>query len=357
VTFDVAAFYIITPIADKHAAVSAHREFLAAHNVVGRVYIWDDGLNAQVSGASINVGAYVAWCEAAYPEDFHVKLDKVVEPAFPRLRVKAKRLAPLVRGRDVNLRLRGVDVAPRQWERMLAERSKDAILLDVRNAYEWDLGRFLGARRPPANTFGQSDLCALGLDGVPKSTKIMMYCTGGIRCEFYSAMLLHEGFTDVCKLEGGVQNYGNIVGESQWQGKLFVFDRRNLIPLGEGKAEVVGRCKHCARPAEAVRNCANVDCNQIHISCDCCWCEHQGLCTPECAHGERVRPFEALQELTTAQQNACSPGLMHPEFSSLEPTSRVHNVSVEQGPLPGAIDINRWSSCVSWQGAKGANRT
>jgi len=212
--FRVLAFYAIAPIADPEVAVAAHRQFLADRKMVGRVYLCAEGLNAQVSGATAACEEYREFASAAFPSTSLVfKEDPIGELAFPKLRVKHKGLVPApASGAAVDLADRGEDLGPEAWAAMLAEASAEAVVLDVRNGYEWDVGRFDRAARPALDDFAEFEPSTYGLptDAQGKrETPVMMYCTGGIRCEYFSARLKAEGFEKVYKLHGGIQHYGN----------------------------------------------------------------------------------------------------------------------------------------------------
>ena len=211
----VLAFYVIAPVAEPEAAVDRHRDFLTAREMSGRVYLSADGMNAQVSGLAAACAEYRDFVAAEFPsERLLFKEDPVDELAFPRLRVKHKALVPeMADGAAVDLADRGEDVAPEEWQRMLAERNTSNVrVLDVRNGYEWDVGRFDGAERPKLDTFAEFEPETFGLPSggaEAAETPVMMYCTGGIRCEIFSAKLKQRGFKKVYKLQGGIQHYGN----------------------------------------------------------------------------------------------------------------------------------------------------
>ena len=225
--FRVLAFYAIAPIADPTARVEAHRAFLSAREMVGRVYICAEGLNAQVSGSTAACAEYrdfvsrgddFADADTLATQPLLFKEDPVGDLQFPKLRVKHKALVP---GAPVDLAQRGEDLSPERWAAMLAAADEKRVVLDVRNSYEWDVGRFDGAERPALDHFAEFDAATYGLPDDPderKATPVMMYCTGGIRCEYFSAKLKEEGFENVYKLQGGVQHYGNVMsvqGEQQ----------------------------------------------------------------------------------------------------------------------------------------------
>lgn len=127
-----------------------------------------------------------------------------------------------------------------------------------------------------------------------------MYCTGGIRCELYSAILKEKGFENVYQLNGGVIGYGLEQGNKHWLGKLFVFDDRLAVPISqEGESPVIGKCHHCGKDNENYYNCANMDCNHLFLCCPECLKEFTGCCCSQCQQATRVRPYH--------EQNAHKP--------------------------------------------------
>ena len=176
----------------------------------------------------------------------------------------------------------------------MLESNDDHIVIDVRNDYEWKVGHFDGAVTPPLSTFREFRDYAKELQDKidPKNTKVMMYCTGGIRCELYSSLLKEEGIEKVYQLDGGVINYGLKEGSKHWHGKLFVFDDRMTVPISDEESEVIGKCHHCSAPTDDYYNCANMDCNHLFLCCSKCLMDLKGCCKTECREAPRVRPFE-----------------------------------------------------------------
>jgi UPF0176 protein len=166
-------------------------------------------------------------------------------------------------------------------------------LLDVRNDYEWAIGHFEGAELPKCESFRDFEVYAEKLkeERDPSTTEVMMYCTGGIRCELYSAVLKARGFEKVYQLEGGIINYGLKQGNDHWLGKLFVFDDRLSVPLCDKEAPVVGQCYHCQTPIENYYNCANMDCNRLFLCCSSCLKQYAGCCHESCREAPRLRPY------------------------------------------------------------------
>jgi UPF0176 protein len=176
---------------------------------------------------------------------------------------------------------------------MLEERGDDTILIDVRNDYEWKVGHFEGAELPEHAMFREFPTYADNLKKKfnPETTKVMMYCTGGIRCELYSCLLKEVGFKNVFQLEGGVIQYGHEEGSAHWLGKLFVFDDRMAVPLADN-AEPISQCFHCQAKNDTYYNCANMDCNELFVSCPTCAEAYLGCCSASCTTAARLRPYE-----------------------------------------------------------------
>jgi UPF0176 protein len=198
---------------------------------------------------------------------------------------------------DVDLSKRGEHVSPERWKEMLEsklEKKDEYLVLDVRNRYEWDIGHFEGADAPACETFREFPAYAeqLSQENDPKNTKVMMYCTGGIRCELFSAILKERGFENVYQLQGGVEKYGHEQGSKHWMGKLFVFDDRLAIPISEEEPEAVAQCHHCGTASDRYYNCANMDCNELFICCPSCLEKLQGCCCSNCISAERLRPLQ-----------------------------------------------------------------
>ena len=149
-----------------------------------------------------------------------------------------------------------------------------------------------GLKKPELETFREFPKYAENLKEKydPEKTKVMMYCTGGIRCELYSALMVEKGFKDVFQLEGGVIKYGLEEGNEHWKGGLFVFDDRLVVPISEkDEHEVIGKCHYCECKCEVYFNCANMDCNELFLCCSTCAEAHRGCCSVACIEAPRRR--------------------------------------------------------------------
>ncbi len=294
--YSVLAYYHFVTIENPELEVERHKKFFKNRDAAGRIYISHNGINGQMSAATPDAQAYMEWLKTdARFATVEFKIHEASENVFPRMTVKFRKQLVAI-DEVINLADAGEHASPQEWKRML-EDDEESVLIDVRNDYEWKVGRFEGAELPPCETFRDFTGYAKELKTrvAPDKTRVMMYCTGGIRCELYSALLKQEGFEKVVQLQGGVIKYGLEEGNQHWEGKLFVFDDRLTIPISKDEPSVIGRCHHCDTPTDIYYNCANMDCNDLFLCCDNCREAHAGCCASECRTAERVRQVSANQ--------------------------------------------------------------
>lgn len=297
-SYHVLAYYAFTPIADPRLEVSRHLDFLKDKDIRCRVYLSEQGINGQMSAEAADSVLYQEWLNSDPRfQKVRFKIHHHPEHAFPRASVKYRKQIVAL-DEEVDLSLTGEHVSPQKWKEMLAQQDPETLLLDVRNAYEWEIGHFAGAELPPLEHFRQFPSYARMLkEKYPTDkTKVMMYCTGGIRCELYSALMKQVGFEKVYQLDGGVIGYGLEEGDDLWRGKLFVFDDRLAVPIVEGsEGEVISACSHCGSPSDVYYNCANMDCNELFLSCLNCANEMKGCCSQKCQGAPRLRLYEPVE--------------------------------------------------------------
>lgn len=293
-SFHVLAYYHFVSIENPHEEVEKHKQFLGERQATGRIYISEQGINGQMSGEPSAVAEYMEWMhEDPRFSSMEFKVHDYHEQAFPRLTIKY-RTQLVALDQEVDLSSRGKPVSSAEWKAML-ESDEDYLILDVRNKYEWEIGHFEGAVLPPCETFREFPAFAQQLrqENDPSKTKVMMYCTGGIRCELFSALLHRHGFEQVYQLQGGVIKYGLEQGADHWRGKLFVFDDRLAVPLDEQNSTVVASCHHCKALSDTYYNCANMDCNELFVCCPNCFTKFKGCCGLSCMEGGRLRPHQS----------------------------------------------------------------
>jgi UPF0176 protein len=293
----LAYYHFLKPpkrIEDPEGLIKDHQRFFKDKDAKGRVYINEEGINGQISIHEEHAESYIEWLHAYDPfKEVEFKVHLSEEHAFAKMTVKyRKQLAAL--DINVDLNLTGKHVAPQDWKTMLEHRDPETILIDVRNDYEWKVGHFEGAILPKLENFRDFREYIEHLKTLynTKTTKVMMYCTGGIRCELYSALMKQEGFEHIYQLQGGVIKYGLEEGVKHWRGKLFVFDDRMVVPISPENTEVISQCKHCSTSTDVYFNCANMDCNALFTACFECAKKMKGCCSEECTVEPRVRAFE-----------------------------------------------------------------
>lgn len=288
----VLAYYQFMQVDDPHGEVKRHKIFFKEKDVAGRIYLSEQGINGQMSGLEEDVLAYIHWLRSQpLYASIEFKIHRSPENVFPRMTVKYRKQL-VAFDTPVDLQNRGAYVTPQEWKTMLEK--GEYLMIDVRNDYESKVGHFKGAELPPCSTFREFPKYAETLleRYDPKQTKVMMYCTGGIRCEIYSAYLLQKGFEEVYQLHGGVIQYGLEEGNEHWEGELFVFDDRLTVTPQEAAGNApVSFCLHCHAPCSTYLNCANMDCNELFLCCADCAKEHVGCCQTECENAPRLRAF------------------------------------------------------------------
>lgn len=307
--YKLVTFYCFTKIDNPRAEVQRHKAFCQARDIRSRIYINEQGINAQLSGKGDDAVEYAKWVTSD-PRFTGTRVSVYDSPehGFPKLRLRYKANLVQLNGGTQHLDLTEPDkranhLSPDQWKAKLEEREAGAgppVLLDVRNTYEWDAGRFRNAPRPPTECFRETveAFSAEGgqLDGVDPDTPIMMYCTGGIRCDVYSAVLKKKGFNNLYTLQGGVQAYLDKYGNDLWDGHLFVFDSRLAMTPDRQPAALAAepslKCFCCGdmRAAAPHRNCPNLDCNRLFLVCKTCLEGQEGFCCSACAEAAYKRP-------------------------------------------------------------------
>lgn len=253
--------------------------------VFGRVYIAYEGINAQISVPSNKFDDFVLKLNS-YPQFNNVDLKIAIEDdgkSFYKLivRTRSKIVADGLADDTFDVTNVGNHLSAKEFNEAMKDDS--TTIVDLRNHYESEVGHFKGAILPDADTFRDELPMVLDLLKDKKDKKILLYCTGGIRCEKASAFLKHNGFEDVNQLNGGIIHYAQQVKaeglESQFIGKNFVFDDR----MGERITEdIVANCHQCGNPSDNHVNCANDDCHLLFIQCPECAEKMNGCCTPAC---------------------------------------------------------------------------
>ncbi|PRZ26178.1 oxygen-dependent tRNA uridine(34) hydroxylase TrhO [Flavobacterium granuli] len=281
--------------------------FLAwnALDALGRIYVAHEGINAQMNVPAENFEAFRATLEV-YDFMQGIRLNVAVEHddhAFLKLTIKVRHkiVADGLNDETFDVTNKGIHLKAKEFNEILED--PNTIVVDFRNHYESEVGHFKGAITPDVETFRESlPIINEQLQDHKEDKNLVMYCTGGIRCEKASAYFKHQGFKNVFQLEGGIINYAKQIEEegleSKFIGKNFVFDNR----LGERITEdIVSQCHQCGKPCDNHTNCANDGCHLLFIQCDDCKAAMENCCSTEC-HETIHLPWEEQLKLRKGKQ-------------------------------------------------------
>ncbi|MFV8464207.1 rhodanese-related sulfurtransferase [Flavobacterium sp. LB1P62] len=280
------SFYAYAQISDP---TQFRNELFLAWNaleVLGRIYVASEGINAQLSLPANN---FYAFKDSIEVYDFMkgIRLNIAVEQddhSFLKLTVKVrdKIVADGLVDETFDVTNIGIHLKAKEFNDLLED--PNTIVVDMRNHYESEIGHFTKAIKPDVDTFRESlPIIEEQLSEHKQDKKLLMYCTGGIRCEKASAYFKHKGFENVYQLEGGIIEYTRQVKaeglESKFIGKNFVFDHR----LGERITDdIVSQCHQCGKPCDVHTNCVNEGCHLLFIQCEECKTAMEGCCSAEC---------------------------------------------------------------------------
>lgn len=257
-----------------------------ALDALGRIYVAHEGINAQMSIPEENLEAFRETLEV-YDFMKGIRLNEAVEHddhSFLKLTIKVRNkiVADGLNDETFDVTNKGIHLKAKEFNTLLED--PNTIVVDFRNHYESEVGHFEGAITPDVETFRESlPIINEKLQDFKEDKNLLMYCTGGIRCEKASAYFKHQGFKNVYQLEGGIIEYTRQIKEenieSKFIGKNFVFDHR----LGERITDdIVSQCHQCGKPCDNHTNCANDGCHLLFIQCDECKAAMENCCSEEC---------------------------------------------------------------------------
>lgn len=274
-------------------------EGLDSLSVLGRIYVAHEGINAQISVPEENKDAFRSFLYAI-PFLENVRLNIAVQDdgkSFFKLKilVRKKIVADGLDDSTFDSSNSGTHVNAEQFNKLASD--PDTLIIDMRNHYESEVGHFKGAICPDVDTFREELQVAEDMMKDHRDKNLLMYCTGGIRCEKASAWMKHQGFKNVFQLDGGIIKYAQEVKEqgleNRFIGKNFVFDER----LGERITnDIIAQCHQCGAPCDDHTNCKNDGCHLLFIQCKACAEKYQGCCSSECSEIMTL-PVEKQKEI------------------------------------------------------------
>ncbi len=266
--------------------------------VLGRIYIAKEGINAQISVPSVNIETFKnSLSQISFLDG--VRLNVAIQDngkSFIKLVIKVKSKIVADGLNDPNFKAwdYGTHLSASAFNEITSK--PETILVDMRNHYESEVGHFENAIIPDVDTFKDELDYVVKLLADKKDQPLVMYCTGGIRCEKASAWMKHNGFKDVYQLDGGIIKYAQDVKQNglqnKFKGKNFVFDER----LGERISDdIIAQCHQCGSPWDTHINCSNIGCNLLFLQCPSCSEKYEHCCSETC---------QKLLELTETEQKA-----------------------------------------------------
>jgi len=276
-------------------------------DVLGRIYIANEGINAQLSLPSKFIKEFKNVIDGI---SFlkNIRLNIAIEhddEAFLKLKIKIrdKIVADGLIDGDYDINKNGVHVDAENFNKLLVD--KNTITIDMRNHYESEIGHFKGANLPDVDTFRESlPIIEKKYNSYKKNKNILMYCTGGIRCEKASAYLINKGYKNVYQLNGGIIEYTRQVKEhnleNKFLGKNFVFDNRRSERIS---SDIISNCHQCGDKCDEHVNCDNEACHLLFIQCENCAKKYDGCCSIECSEINSL-PLEKQKDLRRGKKNS-----------------------------------------------------
>ncbi len=291
-------YYGFAPVADPKAVMLWQKTLCASLNLKGRILISEHGINGTLGGDMEDLKKY---CRATKEYPGFGKIDFKWSDGtgndFPRLSVKArKELVAFTTPNEIEVAKSGIvnggkHLKPHQVNQLVEERGDEVVFFDGRNAFEAKIGKFKNAVVPDVQTTHDfiAELESGKYDHL-KDKPIVTYCTGGIRCEILSAVMINRGFQEVYQIEGGIVRYGERYRDKGlWEGSLYVFDGRMNVDFSD-EAKTIGVCECCGGATKEFRNCSNLGCKDLVLLCDSCNEDPANLeCKPSHTRGRRLQ--------------------------------------------------------------------
>lgn len=289
--YEVILYYYFNTIENPERFAKQHKQYCKDLGIKGRIYISSEGINGTAAGTKEQMAQYKNDLRAIPGfENTEFKTDESDYIPFSKLICKT-------REEIVSLHMDGVDpkdggnhLSPAEWRKVMEEQD-DYVMIDVRNNYESKIGHFKGALKPDVENFFDFPQWLEEAE-IPKDKKVLMYCTGGIRCEKFSVLMKEQGWDDVNQLHGGILRYAKEEEGKHFEGKCFVFDDRLVVPVNPKDLAPIAKCEITGKPADTYVNCANMECNKLFVCSEEGAHIMEGCCSEECKQSEYRRPFD-----------------------------------------------------------------
>lgn len=281
--YQVLLFYKYVTIENPKELMGLYKALCEKYELKGRTIIAEEGINSTLEGTVENTENFLKeFLTDIRFSDMQIKRSHSDGNSFPRCMIKVRNEIVGTRfPKEVDPRIQTAPHMSADELHAMFENGEDFVGIDMRNSYEYESGHFANSIDPGMDSSRELPEKLEKLR-VYKDKKIVTYCTGGVRCEKMSALLVREGFENVYQLDGGMHSYMEKYPEGHFKGTLFTFDDRLVMDFG-GNREIIGKCKRCDAPNEQYQNCANAECNMLFLICNDCMSEEgPGFCSPKC---------------------------------------------------------------------------
>lgn len=279
-------YYKYVTLDDPEQVRDTQKSLGQSLNLKGRILVSAEGINGTVAGDEAAIDEYITQTEQDERfQDMEWKISWAAEQVFPKLKVVVRdeivTLGVKKSGTDVSLQNKAEYIEPEEL-RSWYENGQDFIIVDARNGYEADIGKFHNAITPEIENFRDFPQFVAQQLSDYKDRQVVTYCTGGVRCEKASAYLRENGFQKVRQLHGGIHQYGEKAGGKYFEGEMFVFDKRLHVPVNQVNPSTITACLYCQKPLARYIDCSVISCDSLFVCCPECQEKHHGACSPEC---------------------------------------------------------------------------
>jgi predicted sulfurtransferase len=279
----ITLFYKYVNLSDPQAVMMWQRALCEKLNLTGRILIGTEGINGTVGGDERSIRCYVREMKQYAPfKNIDFKFSGCTNQPFEHLTVKVRKeiVALGINPQELTAQQGGKHLSPKQVHELLQNKPEDLVILDTRNACEVAIGKFEGAIDPKIEHFRDFPKYIEENLEQFKDKQVLMYCTGGIRCERASAVLKVKNVAkEVFQIKGGIHRYAQNYPNGFFRGKNYVFDNRIAMKVNN---DILGQCYTCQKPYDEYTNCLNALCNKHYINCPTCIDNLSNTCSPKC---------------------------------------------------------------------------